>query len=105
MRYVRIFGEIKCRIEIGVWPATFTGALDAGLPMVAVESALLGSQEYRDGHGGSDPAFLSALYQDVLGRPIDPSGSATWQAARAPARRAAVSRKFQTCGPNSTIAP
>jgi probable HAF family extracellular repeat protein len=44
-----------------------------------VQAALLGSTEYYEKRaGGTDDGFLSALYQDLLSRPLDPVGSAAW---------------------------
>jgi hypothetical protein len=45
---------------------------------------LAGSQEYFDQRGGgTNDGFLSALYQDILGRAIDPSGKAAFEQALA----------------------
>jgi hypothetical protein len=44
-----------------------------------VIASLLSSPEYFYRVGaGSNIGFLTALYRDVLGRPIDPSGAAAW---------------------------
>jgi hypothetical protein len=44
-----------------------------------VEAAILSSTEYlRKRGGGSTAGFLAAVYQDVLGRPIDSAGAAAW---------------------------
>jgi hypothetical protein len=43
-----------------------------------LEAQLLGSTEYFQAHGGSNTAFLAALYQDVLGRALDAAGTATF---------------------------
>jgi uncharacterized delta-60 repeat protein len=44
-----------------------------------LEAIFLGSAEYFNGRGaGTANGFLQALYGDVLGRPIDTSGSQTW---------------------------
>jgi hypothetical protein len=45
----------------------------------AVETAFLESAEYQAEHA-SDAAFVSGLYQDVLGRTADPAGGAAWLA-------------------------
>jgi hypothetical protein len=39
---------------------------------------LLGSAEYFQAHGGTNTAFLAALYQDVFGRALDTAGAATF---------------------------
>jgi hypothetical protein len=44
-----------------------------------VEAALYGSEEYFVQRGGGNNAgFLQALYRDLLGREIDPSGAQSW---------------------------
>jgi uncharacterized delta-60 repeat protein len=54
---------------------TFVNLLASGGTLEQVEAVLLGSPEYLNRVGGTNDAFLTALYRDVLGRPIDPSGS------------------------------
>jgi uncharacterized delta-60 repeat protein len=59
--------------------ATYTAFLASGGTDEQVAAALLGSQEYLLNRGnGNNTGFLSALYQDVLNRPIDASGLATF---------------------------
>lgn len=61
--------------------------LQASLALLAngteeqMTAALIGSLEYYLRSGGTSAGFLTALYRDVLGRPIDPAGEATWTAA------------------------
>lgn len=43
-----------------------------------LEGSLLGSSEYYADAGGTPDGFLTALYQDVLQRDIDPAGRAYW---------------------------
>jgi streptogramin lyase len=43
-----------------------------------VEANILGSQEYFVRKGGTNAGFLTAVYQDVLNRPIDPAGATFW---------------------------
>lgn len=43
-----------------------------------LEAALLASPEFFQRAGGTNTAFLQAVYQDVLHRAIDPSGLAGW---------------------------
>ena len=52
--------------------------LAAGGTMDGARTALLGSLEYFNLHGGTNDTFVTALYQDVLGRTPDPSGRANW---------------------------
>jgi hypothetical protein len=59
-------------------------ALNAGSTWARVEAAFLGSAEYYATRGGGNDAdFLTALYEDVLGRAPDAGGLATWGAALA----------------------
>ena len=43
---------------------------------------LLASDEYAGTAGGTDQAWLAALYQDVLGRPLDAEGQTYWLGLR-----------------------
>ncbi len=52
--------------------AFFVAQLRAGATCESLAAALLGSQEYLERSGGQNDSFLAALFQDVLGRPIDP---------------------------------
>lgn len=62
----------------GAW----ANLLAHGVTDEVVQASLLGSPEYFAHRGGStDSGFLAALYQDVLGRPIDSGGQAFWSAA------------------------
>src|SRR5947209_3918717 len=58
--------------------AEFTAWLNHGGSAAFVQSQMLGSSEFWQHAGGSNPAFLHELYQDVLGRGVDPSGAATF---------------------------
>ena len=49
--------------------------LNAGGTLQQVESSILISPEYFQRAGGSIAGFLGALYHDVLGRGLDPSGA------------------------------
>jgi hypothetical protein len=46
--------------------------LAAGGTVEQLQALLVGSQEYFQLHGGTNQGFVAALYQDALGRPIDP---------------------------------
>jgi photosystem II stability/assembly factor-like uncharacterized protein len=48
--------------------------LQRGLTDEAFQAAILGSDEYFADHGSSNPSWLDALYNDVLGRAPDSSG-------------------------------
>src|SRR5262249_7463092 len=47
------------------------------------QATFLGSPEFLRQHGGTVDGFLAALYQQVLGRPLDPSGAQHWGQALA----------------------
>jgi parallel beta-helix repeat protein len=61
----------------------FANFLGQGGTLKQVAAVLTGSQEYFDLHGDSTNAFLDALYQDVLGRQVDPGGRAGFSQALA----------------------
>jgi hypothetical protein len=64
--------------------ANFSNYLADGNSVENMDAILLGSDEYYQNRGGgTNDGFLSALYQDVLGRPIDPTGRANWEQALA----------------------
>ena len=56
----------------------FDQLLAGGGTVDAVRAAILGSQEYFGLHGGTNDGFITALYQDVLGRAPDANGKAHW---------------------------
>ncbi|MEJ7585900.1 MAG: DUF4214 domain-containing protein [Acidimicrobiales bacterium] len=51
-----------------------------------VEASILASGEYYTAAGGTNPGFVDALYDDVLGRPADASGRAAFVAQLAGGR-------------------
>jgi hypothetical protein len=57
---------------------TWTTFLANGGTAAQLETTLLGSAEYFALHGSSNSGFLQGIYQDVLGRALDPSGAASW---------------------------
>jgi hypothetical protein len=58
--------------------------LNAGGTDEQVAAFLVGSAEFfQNQAGGTNAGFLNALYQDALGRAIDPSGQATYSQALA----------------------
>jgi hypothetical protein len=60
---------------LAYWEAAF----DSGATAQDVEAGILGSDEYVTNFGGGTQAgFVSAVYQDVLGRSVDPSGASYW---------------------------
>ncbi len=48
-----------------------------------LKAYLLGSSEFYAKAGGTNQAFLQALYQNVLNRPLDPTGAQAWGQALA----------------------
>jgi len=56
----------------------FTTYLGNGGTAAAVEAIMLGSPEYFQFHGSTNNSFLSAVYQDVLNRGLDPTGALVW---------------------------
>src|SRR5262249_53378072 len=71
--------------EVGMWLAQF--AAGKGFTEVTLEADILGSAEYFGMRGGlNNGGLLMAIYQDVLGRPVDAGGSLAWnQALQSPA--------------------
>ncbi|MDH3680486.1 MAG: SpoIID/LytB domain-containing protein, partial [Acidimicrobiia bacterium] len=67
-----------------------------GVKLESVGVLFYGSQEYYDSAGGTDAAFVSALYRDILGREPDPGGQAYWEGmlARGAARLDDVASGF-----------
>jgi uncharacterized secreted protein with C-terminal beta-propeller domain len=56
----------------------WVGFLDNGGTIEQVKDAIFGSPEYYQHAGGTDVAFLSGLYHDILGRGVDSVGAATF---------------------------
>jgi hypothetical protein len=55
----------------------FVNFLGNGGTIRQVQESIFGSPEYFQGHGkGSNAGFVNSLYQDVLGRNVDPTGAA-----------------------------
>ncbi len=49
-------------------------AEQAGVTLDQIKADVLGSQEYRNDHGGTNAGVVSGMYQDVLGRAADAAG-------------------------------
>jgi hypothetical protein len=60
--------------------AGFVSAMLGGATEYDVEQLIIGSPEYRSLHP-DDASFLSAVYQDVLGRAVDSTGQTAWLVA------------------------
>ena len=55
------------------------GRMEGGTRLVQVAATFAGSREFKNRYGSlSDPAFVDRIYQNILGRPADPSGRAYW---------------------------
>ncbi len=61
----------------------FVHFLQAGGTVEQAATALVGSQEYFDLHGGTVEGFLDGLYEDALGRAPDPTGLSSFSQALA----------------------
>ncbi len=59
--------------------ASFLAFLAMGGTIQQVEGLLLASPEYFGDQGGTNAAFVAALYHDVLGRQAEAAGFAAWQ--------------------------
>jgi hypothetical protein len=59
----------------------FVNFLGKGGTDEAVKAMILGSPEYFARAGSTNAAFLTAVYRDVLGRAVDPSGQQRWSNA------------------------
>jgi hypothetical protein len=58
--------------------STFVTFLGHGGTVEQVKALVLGSAEYYNRAGGTNISLLSALYRDLLGRDIDPTGASAW---------------------------
>jgi hypothetical protein len=61
--------------------AGWVSAMQAGLSDAQLEAGFLRSQEYLDAHGGPGAGWVSAMYQDLLGRTPDQAEVDGWVAA------------------------
>ena len=77
--YQSLLHRTASESEINFWVAQLSG----GATWDQVQAAFLGSAEYFAKHGDADTAFLSAVYQDVLGRSLEPDGQTFWEAVLA----------------------
>jgi hypothetical protein len=76
--YQRYLHRTPAPVEGAFWVAI----AGAGVSNETIQADFLGSPEYFAARGGStNDGFLTALYLDVLNRPADPGGRATWDAA------------------------
>ncbi|HEY0408776.1 MAG TPA: DUF4214 domain-containing protein, partial [Candidatus Dormibacteraeota bacterium] len=59
---------------VGYW----AGQIGNGATIEQVRLSFIGSPEYFQVHGGTSTGAVDALYQDVLGRPVDAGGERYW---------------------------
>jgi uncharacterized protein DUF4214 len=78
--------------------SSFSGMLQQGASSEQVESLIMGSPEYfAERAHGTNPGFVAALYQDLLGRPADPQGVAMFtQQLSAGSSRASLAQQILT---------
>ncbi|MEA2569848.1 MAG: hypothetical protein QOI24_1849 [Acidobacteriota bacterium] len=72
--------------EVAFWMPAFV----SGLSDQQIESQILGSLEYFTLAGGTNSTWLARLYNDILGRSIDPAAEAVWTGVLAGASRSTV---------------
>ena len=58
--------------------AGFVTDLANGMTLEQVKAVILGSPEYFQKHGNDNTAWVQAVYEAVLNRPIDPAGQSGW---------------------------
>jgi uncharacterized repeat protein (TIGR01451 family) len=70
--YVTLLGRAATPMELGIQLRFLTTPVHGALPTFEqLEAMILGSPEYFQKHGANNTSFLNAVYQDVLGRPIE----------------------------------
>jgi hypothetical protein len=79
-----IYAQLLHRSADATGLGAFMAVMSAGATMEQVTAAIEGSAEYfQTRGGGTNTGFLSALYQDQLGRAMDPTGQAVFTQALA----------------------
>jgi hypothetical protein len=73
--YRRLLGRTPSQNEISSW---LTDIARAGLTDEQVMAEFLASDEFYQDVGGSNKAWVDAVYQQVLGRQADPGGQSFW---------------------------
>lgn len=58
--------------------AFYTNQLRNGVSQLQVKVQIIGSDEYKTAHSGTNSGFINGLYLDALGRAADPAGLAYW---------------------------
>ena len=77
--YLSALGRVPDPAGLAGW----TGALQGGMSLVSLAQAFIASNEFATRYGTdvSPTAFVTLLYQNVLGRVPDPGGLAAWTGA------------------------
>jgi hypothetical protein len=89
--YLKFLGRPADQAGLAYW----TQQLSLGLRDELLEAAFIGSPEFYQHAGGTDKAWVDAMYQDLLGRNADAAGEAAWlQALALGANRALVAYGF-----------
>ena len=73
--------------------ATFLNLFAHGATAEDVQAAIMGSAEFANRSDGSDSGFVGALYQDLLNRPVDAAGLATFTGQLATGTTRSASRR------------
>ena len=63
--------------------ASWTTQMRGGLSDELLEAGFIGSPEYYQHSGGTNKAWVDAMYEDLLGRAADPAGETAWTSALA----------------------
>ncbi|HVX64454.1 MAG TPA: DUF4214 domain-containing protein, partial [Pirellulales bacterium] len=74
--YAKLLGRKADDAGVAFW----TAQMHAGLTDQQLEAMLVSSDEFYKNAGGTDVAWIDAVYQLLLGRQADPSGEAHWSA-------------------------
>jgi len=78
-----LYGEYLHRAADPVGLAGWSAFLGGGGTIDELRAHLLGSAEYFADSGNTNGGFVTAVYRDVLGRPVDLGGGRAWQGALA----------------------
>jgi hypothetical protein len=93
--YQQLLGRSPAQAEINLWLNSFT----AGATDEQVMAAFLAAPEYYQRVGGTNRAWVDALYQQVLNRSADTAGESAWlQVLAAGQSRTTVATGFTTSG-------
>jgi hypothetical protein len=84
------YGRYLGRPADGSGLSTYGQELAGGIRDETVQAQILGSPEYFALHGSSNDSWLTAVYHDLLGRPVEPSAASGWFAALARQSRVQV---------------